>query len=86
MITDAWIWYHIDKKEFNDTWALASIALSNSGGIRTSAEPGNFLTVWTNVLISFLVLQSDSQILNTETITISFRPPGLLGLVLIKRM
>lgn len=40
LITDAWIWYHIDKREFNDTWALASIALSNSGGIRTSAEPG----------------------------------------------
>ena len=34
------IWYHIQKKESNDTWALSSVALMNSGGIRASTQPG----------------------------------------------
>ena len=34
------VWYHIDKKKTNETWALAAIAIINSGAIRASTEPG----------------------------------------------
>ena len=40
LITDAIVWYHIDKRDTNETWALASIAIMSSGGIRASTEPG----------------------------------------------
>lgn len=32
--------YHIDKRESNDTWALAAIALLSGGAIRASTEAG----------------------------------------------
>ncbi|KAK3603342.1 hypothetical protein CHS0354_025948 [Potamilus streckersoni] len=41
LYTDAMISYHLDYLKANDTWAAASIALVQSGGIRASIEPGN---------------------------------------------
>ncbi|KAL3883275.1 hypothetical protein ACJMK2_029558 [Sinanodonta woodiana] len=41
LYTDAVISYHLNYLKANDTWAAASIALINSGGIRGSIEPGN---------------------------------------------
>ncbi|XP_045195357.2 snake venom 5'-nucleotidase-like [Mercenaria mercenaria] len=41
LLTDSMIDYHIDKRESNDTWALAAIALLSGGGIRASTEPGD---------------------------------------------
>ncbi|XP_060560431.1 snake venom 5'-nucleotidase-like [Ruditapes philippinarum] len=41
LLTDSMVEYHIDKRQSNDTWALASIALLSGGGIRASTEPGD---------------------------------------------
>lgn len=41
LLTDSMIEYHLDKRENNDTWALAAIALLSGGGIRASTEPGD---------------------------------------------
>ncbi|KAK3603341.1 hypothetical protein CHS0354_025947 [Potamilus streckersoni] len=41
LYTDAMISYHLNYPKANDTWAAASIALVNSGGIRASIEQGN---------------------------------------------
>ncbi|KAL3883277.1 hypothetical protein ACJMK2_029560 [Sinanodonta woodiana] len=41
LATDAMINYHLDYMKANGTWAAASIALVQSGGIRASIEPGN---------------------------------------------
>jgi len=32
--------YHVDRRENNNTWALAAIALFSGGGVRASTEPG----------------------------------------------
>ena len=40
LLTDAMVEYHIDKRESNDTWGLAAIALLSAGGIRASTEIG----------------------------------------------
>ena len=45
-LTDAMVWYHIDKREYNDTWALASIALLNGGGIRAATQRGRYNVGW----------------------------------------
>ncbi|KAH3736665.1 hypothetical protein DPMN_043238 [Dreissena polymorpha] len=41
MIADGMVEYHIDKRESNETWALAPIALFSGGGVRASTEIGD---------------------------------------------
>ena len=45
MIADGMVEYHIDKRESNETWAFAPIALFSGGGVRASTEIGMSLAL-----------------------------------------